>query len=78
VTIKYQQISVLSYEDGKARRYRATEMESGSDCMVSNLTPAPVRLVIGSGIEKAEALRALRAFMDEINGLEALAQGEAA
>jgi hypothetical protein len=78
VTIKYQQISVLSYEDGKAKRYRATEMESGAGCMVSNLTPAPVRLVIGSGIEKAEALRALRAFMDEINGLEALAQGEAA
>ena len=72
------QISALSYEDGKAKRYRATEMESGSGCMVSNLRPAPVRLVIGSGIEKAEALRALRDFMGEINGLEAgLAQGEA-
>ena len=76
VTIKYQQISVLSYEDGKAKRYRATEMESGSGCMVSNLRPAPVRLVIGSGIEKAEALRALRAFMDEIE--DELATGEAA
>ena len=78
MTIKYQQISVLSYEDGKAKRYRATEMESGSGCMVSNLRPAPVRLVIGSGIEKAEAIRALRAFMDEINGLERARDGEAA
>jgi hypothetical protein len=43
--------------------------------MVSNLSPAPVRLVIGSGIE-AEALKALRAFMDEFE--DVLATGEAA
>jgi hypothetical protein len=35
-----------------------------------------VRLVIVSGIEKAEALRALRAFMDEIE--DEFATGEAA
>ena len=69
MTIKYQQISVLSYEDGKAKRYRATEMESGSGCMVSNLRPAPVRLVIGGGIDNVEIIDALQAFMDEINGL---------
>ena len=76
VTIKYQQVSALSYEDGKAKRYRATEMESGSGCMVSNLRPAPVRLVIRGGIEKAEAIRALRAFMDELE--DELTTGEAA
>ena len=81
VTIKYQQISVLSYENGKAKRYRATEMESGSGCMVSNLRPAPVRLVIGGGIDidSVEIIDALQAFMAEINGLEdELATGEAA
>ena len=49
--------------------------------MVSNLRPAPVRLVIGGGIDidSVEIIDALQAFMDEINGLEAgLAQGEAA
>ncbi len=76
MTIKYRQISVLSYDGDKAKRYRATEMESGSGCMVSNLSPAPVRLVIVSGIEKAEALKALRAFMDEFE--DGLATGEAA
>jgi hypothetical protein len=65
--------------DGKAKRYRATEMESGSGCMVSNLRPAAVRLVIGGGIDNVEIIDALQAFMDKINGLEAgLAQGEAA
>ncbi len=81
VTIKYQQISVLSYENGKAKRYRATEMESGSGCMVSNLRPAPVRLVIGGGIDidNVEIIDALQAFMAEINGLEdELATGKAA
>ena len=81
VTIKYRQISVLSYDDGKAKRYRATEMESGSGCMVSNLRPAPVRLVIGGGIDidNVEIIDALQAFMAEINGLEdELATGAAA
>jgi hypothetical protein len=85
VTIKYQQISVLSYENGKAN-YRATEMESGSGCMVSNLRPAPVRLVIGGGIDidNVEIIDALQAFMDELNELavasreDELATGEAA
>ena len=41
--------------------------------------PAPVRLVIGSGIDNVEIIDALQAFMDEINGLEdELATGEAA
>jgi hypothetical protein len=39
-----------------------------------------VRLVIGGGIDidNVEIIDALQAFMAEINGLEALAQGEAA
>ena len=68
MTLKYRQISVLSYEDGKAKRYRAIEMESGSGCMVSNLRPAPVRLVIDI-IDHVEIIDALQAFMDEINEL---------
>ena len=74
MTIKYQQISVLSYEDGKAKRYRATEMESGSGCMVSNLRPAPVRLVIGSGIR--EVPRCIRCAAG-LHGRDQRARGRA-